>query len=599
MNDRNNVSFVLSPVNFQPLIDDNDAVALAEILRHDQKICFVGGHPSLLAVHLTGISQDLADGIASHLLLGDVATKIPLSILQLQYVEVLGGIKAHAQRIYQPKMVDPANLRSKPALTISELKITLRVLRFLTNVKGLNPARPLQYAIDDIESHIKEPQEPPADEAQDSVPSRFSYYPTCYICHARLSETNGAYPGYPSLCWPCGSFNLSCSELSLPVNLSLNGRTALVTGGRLNLGYHTALQLLRCGAHVIVTSRYPRDAERRYQDETGFGAWQERLKIVGADFRTARDVFRLVSTVRRALADWSLDGVPRLEILINIAAQTLTDSEEAKRKAITQETELRESRGPSSLLIDHDECYTPRVRGGSEPLGLEMSNPPTEQMHTPNAAQNETNTTAVGSTMSRPSSRPQSSWTQTLHDIPYEDVISAHSVNTFVPLILIRELLPLMGATLSAETPPASNPLHPAGYITNVTSREGTFDSSIPSPSTSSPRLRKTRHHVHTNMSKAALNMITETEAAACWHDRRVCMNSVDPGYMSAAPGFGRNGRTPLGWDDGAGRVLWPLAVGWGRKAARAGNGPGAAGRVIWGQFLKHYTPSRWGGEGV
>ena len=76
-------------------------------------------------------------------------------------------------------------------------------------------------------------------------------------------------------------------------------------------------------------------------------------------------------------------------------------------------------------------------------------------------------------------------------------------------------------------------------------------------------------------------------------------MNSVDPGYMSAGPGFGRNGRTPLGWDDGAGRVLWPLAVGWGRKAARAGNGPGAAGRVIWGQFLKHYTPSRWGGEGV
>lgn len=221
-------------------------------------------------------------------------------------------------------------------------------------------------------------------------------------------------------------------------------------------------------------------------------------------------------------------------------------------------------------------------------------------MHTPTAAQNATNTTAVGTTMSRPSSQPQSLWTQTLHDIPHEDVISVHSVNTFVPLILIRELLPLMGATSSAETPPPpSNPLHPAGYITNVTLRDGTFDSSMPSPSTSSPRLRKTRHHVHTNMSKAALNMITETEAAARWHDRRVCMNSVDPGYMSAAPGFGRNGRTRLDWDDGAGRVLWPLAVGWGRKAARAGNGLGAAGKVIWGQFRKHYTPSRWGGEGV
>jgi hypothetical protein len=172
-----------------------------------------------------------------------------------------------------------------------------------------------------ISSHIKEPQEPPADDdAQDGVPSTFSYHAACYICHARLSETNGAYPGYRSLCWPCGSFNLSCSELSSPVNLSLNGRTALVTGGRLNLGYHTALRLLRCGARVIVTSRYPRDAERRYQDESDLGAWQERLAIVGADFRTSKDVFRLVSAVRRTLADWSLDGVPRLEILINNAA---------------------------------------------------------------------------------------------------------------------------------------------------------------------------------------------------------------------------------------------------------------------------------------
>jgi hypothetical protein len=67
----------------------------------------------------------------------------------------LDGFEHHRRRIYQPKMVDPANLRSKPALTASELKITLRVLRFLTHVKGLNPARPLQYAIDDIESQHK------------------------------------------------------------------------------------------------------------------------------------------------------------------------------------------------------------------------------------------------------------------------------------------------------------------------------------------------------------------------------------------------------------------------------------------------------------
>jgi hypothetical protein len=85
--------------------------------------------------------------------------------------------------------------------------------------------------------------------------------------------------------------------------------------------------------------------------------------------------------------------------------------------------------------------------------------------------------------------------------------------------------------------------------------------------------------------------MITETEAAACWHDKRVCMNSVDPGYMSAAPGFGMN--IPLGWEDGAGRVLWPVAVGWGKEVVRNS----AGGRAVWGKFLKHYRPSQWGGE--
>jgi NAD(P)-dependent dehydrogenase (short-subunit alcohol dehydrogenase family) len=84
-------------------------------------------------------------------------------------------------------------------------------------------------------------------------------------------------------------------------------------------------------------------------------------------------------------------------------------------------------------------------------------------------------------------------------------------------------------------------------------------------------------------MSKAALNMITETEAAACWHDRCVCMNSVHPGYMSAAPGFGRNGNVPLGWEDGAGRVLWPVAVGWGKREVSNGKG----GRAVWGKVLE------------
>ncbi|KAI9866230.1 MAG: hypothetical protein M1823_009173, partial [Watsoniomyces obsoletus] len=122
----------------------------------------------------------------------------------------------------------------------------------------------------------------------------------------------------------------------------------------------------------------------------------------------------------------------------------------------------------------------------------------------------------------------KSSWVQSIFEIPYEDVMSAHAVNTFVPLILCRELLPFMGFDGTSPYPPSTKP---QGYIINVSSREGIFEDGTKSTA-------KRGKHVHTNMSKAALDMITETEAAVAWQKRRVAMNTVDPGYMSAAPEF-------------------------------------------------------------
>ncbi len=154
-----------------------------------------------------------------------------------------------------------------------------------------------------------------------------------------------------------------------------------------------------------------------------------------------------------------------------------------------------------------------------------------------------------------------------MEEIPYEDLISAHSVNTFVPLILIRELLPLMSRSHSNDSALDSKNI---AHIIKISSREGIFESY------SSSR-EKAGHHVHTNMSKAGLNMITETEAAAAWKSRRVAMNTVDPGYMSAAPEMRNSGECPIGFEDGAGRVLWPIAL------AEAGDPP------VWGRFLNHF----------
>jgi NAD(P)-dependent dehydrogenase (short-subunit alcohol dehydrogenase family) len=572
--------------NFQQVIDDRDTLTLAQILRHDQRICSAGGVPSLLAVKLNGISQTLADGIASHLLQDQEAPKVPLSILRLQYNEVLVGINAHAQRINHSGAAAYADISTKPTLASSELKAALKVLQTLIDSTDLDPHGPVSDAITTIQSHLDEHDEPRTNEAQDGVPSIFSPSRVCYICKIRISRAT-SYPEYPSLCSSCGSFNISSSELSLPANLQLHKKSALVTGGRINLGFHTALRLLRCGAFVIVTTRYPQDAENRYRRQPDFNEWQSRLRIIGADFRTSGDVFRLASLVHRVLMDWSA-GAAQLDILINNAAQTLTDSTAAESKAIAQEEELRAGNGSSQLLVDPNRDYTPRVRGGVQSLTLGMTNPGNMRQSLGPSAQLTGIAVSDSRSLSRTSTRPPSSWTQTLPEIPYEDVISAHSVNTFVPLILIRELLPLMGTASFVEGP---RPVDPAAYIINVSSREGIFDSLQSSNSFGSVHLRKTQHHVHTNMSKAALNMITETEAAACWHDKRVCMNSVDPGYMSAAPGFGMN--IPLGWEDGAGRVLWPVAVGWGKEVVRNS----AGGRAVWGKFLKHYRPSQWGGE--
>lgn len=56
-----------------------------------------------------------------------------------------------------------------------------------------------------------------------------------------------------------------------------------------------------------------------------------------------------------------------------------------------------------------------------------------------------------------------------------------------------------------------------------------------------------------------------------------MAINTVDPGYMSAAPEMRSRGECPMGFEDGAGRVLWPIAL------AERGEPP------VWGRFLKHF----------
>lgn len=381
---------------------------------------------------------------------------------------------------------------------------------------------------------------------------------TCYVCHSNLDQPHKTFG---SMCVPCGDFNLAERALSHPANLWLAGQTALVTGGRINLGFHTALRLLRCGAFVIVSSRYPEDALSRYQKEPDFDTWADRLRVVGADFRAARDAFALVEAAKAILQKEQRS----LDILINNAAQTLTDPVGKEQRAIDREQLLlnqskaaEDATGKSNPVVVR-QGYSARVRGGA--TGMISGQDTTGLIAgTTHASTDADSLAAQTSNLQLSGPSTPSSWVQSLSNIPYEDVISAHSVNTFVPLILVRELMPLMGR---------------GGHIINVSSREGIFESQRDSAA-------KGGKHVHTNMSKAGLNMITETEAATAWKQRKVAINTVDPGYMSAAPEFelAYGGERPIGWEDGTGRVLWPIAQ-------------HKRGTPIWGRFLKHYGAVR------
>ncbi|KAK0647775.1 hypothetical protein DIS24_g7444 [Lasiodiplodia hormozganensis] len=555
---------------------------IAKRIHEDSKLVSDGKTPSLTVYHLPKTKTPAALAIAAHLapspdLSRDTKFLLYENLLKKirRYLE--GGPRGHWPTFYNggdnylkdgptwDASTNPASQAAKSGdengdeeVTDADLSVTLKVLQHLLLNSSLKLTTPISAATALLEELLEYPP-----------------------------DTTTSPPEY---------HNNNETALSTAPNLTLPPTfTALVTGARVNLGYHVALRLLRCGARVIATTRYPRDAVRRYMGEQDAEVWRERLRVVGADFRAAADAFGVVEGVRGVLREWNGgdgegEGEGRLDVLVNNAAQTLTDSVGREERAVRREEVLRVEDGDAAvggggrrMLVDAG--YEARVRGGVGRLiggGQEHQQRLVgfEGGQQKEVVGGETGLVAVGDdggASKELQAYAKSSWVQSLFEIPYEDVISAHAVNTFVPLILCRELLPLMGRARDEDEAAASpenaaaRSKKPLGYIVNVSSREGIFETKVDAA--------KKGKHVHTNMSKAALNMITETEAATAWQTRRVAMNTVDPGYMSAAPEYedAYDGIRPIGWEDGAGRVLWPIAMGE------------REGEAIWGRFLKHY----------
>ncbi|OPC85385.1 short-chain dehydrogenase [Embleya scabrispora] len=349
----------------------------------------------------------------------------------------------------------------------------------------------------------------------------------CYICKQPYRRVDGFYH---RLCPPCAAENRERRH----ARTDLSGRLALVTGGRVKVGHELVLKLLRDGAEVIVTSRFPHDTRRRFAAAPDHDLWAHRLRVHPIDLR---DLGGLVAWCDRLVAE----GRP-LDILVNNAAQTIRRPASAYGPLLAAE---RAALGAGA--------FVPRFELGAAPgvpvPGYEPGSDPVP----------------VDPAGLIPDRASANSWSQRVDEVDPVELLEVQLVNVTAPFVLVGRLLPLL------RSAPAER-----RYIVNVSAVEGQFG-----------RAYKSAGHPHTNMAKAALNMLTRTSAEEL-AARGVYMTSVDTGWITdekpapdkervAAAGF----RTPLDIVDGAARVYDPIVR-------------GERGQAPYGCFLKDYRVAPW-----
>jgi NAD(P)-dependent dehydrogenase (short-subunit alcohol dehydrogenase family) len=391
----------------------------------------------------------------------------------------------------------------------------------------------------------------------------------CYVCKQPFTSVHRFYD---SMCEPCGDFNYA----KRAQNADLRGHYALITGARVKIGYQASLKLLRAGAHVIVTTRFPVDAADRYSKEPDFPGFRHRLQIHGLDLRHTPSV--------ELFTRFLLERLPRLDYLLNNACQTVRRPAGFFEHLLARETapidglpaELR-----GVLAGQHELC---RMLEGSAAQRAGALLTAAEQhrgeglVHSAELSQRHyLDEDYRGGEALFPANRfdedrqqvdlrEMNSWRLRLHEVETPELLEVQLVNAIAPYILTARLKPLMLRTHGTHK-----------HIVNVSAMEGQFY-----------RTTKTDKHPHTNMAKAALNMMTRTSAPD-YVKNGIHMNAVDTGWVTdedpavhaarkAEAGFA----PPLDIIDGAARIVDPIFVG--RNT----------GEHVWGQFLKDYKPAAW-----
>ena len=411
-----------------------------------------------------------------------------------------------------------------------------------------------QRPSDDVEQVIAEPTGPELKKARN-----------CYTCKC---DYNRLHDFYDSLCPECAELNWRKRNQTA----DLSGRTALVTGARVKIGYQTAIKLLRAGARVIAATRFPRDAATRYAAEPDFEQWSDRLVIQGLDLRHTPSVV--------ALTEHLLATEDRLDFILNNACQTVRRPPEFYRHLMEAEQSLHASLPDEArvLLESFEQLRRTSASDGalteggaaSALSGLERSAELSQVAMLPDDLDGPPALFPEGrldADLQQVDLREVNSWRLKLHEVPVVELLEVHLVNAVAPYVLNSRLKPLM---LRVKTPDK--------HVVNVSAMEGQFY-----------RTFKTDRHPHTNMAKAALNMMTRTSAADYVKDG-IHMTSVDTGWITdedpivhaerkkVEQGF----HPPLDHVDAAARICDPIFHGF------------LTGHHYWGVFLKDYRPVRW-----
>ncbi len=413
----------------------------------------------------------------------------------------------------------------------------------------------------------------PALPAPGEAPRELSKPQACYVCKADYTRLHHFYD---DLCPTCAEFNYAKRFQTA----DMSGRVAYITGARLKIGYQAALKLLRAGARTIVSTRFPHDAAARFAAESDFADWGGRLRVHGLDLRHTPSV--------ELFARFLCATESRLDALINNAAQTVrrpvgfyahllarealpwSGLSAAERSILGGHYELRAAleRRPHEDAADQRALTS--LDGRALGVGLRESARLSQVRMTDDDAATGREMFPAGrldADLQQVDLRAANTWRMTLAEVPTAELLEVNLINAVAPFVLAARLKPLMLRAGTREV-----------HIVNVSAMEGIFS-----------RGTKTDKHPHTNMAKAALNMMTLTSAPDYAKDG-LWMNAVDTGWVTDEDPLVHSLRKqavhdfqpPLDCVDGAARVLDPLFSGLN------------SGEHAFGKFFKDYKPAAW-----